>query len=154
MLTIIALIAVAVILAGIEVIIPGGVLGIMSAVLVVVASVLAYQDFGVFGILGVICGSLALIVFVVFAELKFLSKSKYGDRLFLRTASDGRLLKENKLDDLVGKKGIAITVMGPTGIVDVEGKQHEAFSQDGHLARGDHVKVVSVDSFRVVVKRD
>ena len=153
MLIVIALVVCAVLLAGIEVLIPGGFLGVLSAGLVIAAGVFAYQDFGAMGTFAVFGASLVLIVVVVFAELKFLANSKYGNRLFLRTASDGRVLSKDDKKDLSGKKGIAITVLGPTGVVEVDGKQHEAFSQDGHLQKGDHVKVVSVDNFRVVVKR-
>jgi len=151
--TILALIAIAILLAGIEVLIPGGFLGVLSALLVIAACVFAYQDYGIFGTLCVFGGSVVLVIVVVFTELKFLSKSKYGNRLFLRSASDGRVLNENEKKDLSGKKGVAITNFGPTGVADIEGKHHEAYSQDGHLARGDHVEVVSVDNFRIVVKR-
>jgi len=100
MLIIIALVVCAVLLAAIEVLIPGGFLGVLSAGLVIAAGVFAYQDFGAMGTFAVFGASLVLIVVVVFAELKFLANSKYGNRLFLRTASDGHVLSKDDKKDL------------------------------------------------------
>jgi len=151
--TILLLVGLAILLAGLEVIVPGGLLGVISTIIIIIACVLSYEDYGVYGALGIFTASIILVVLVVFIELRLLSKSKYGKRLFLSSSSSGRMLSENEKVQLDGKAGVAITVLGPTGIVEIDGKQHEAFSQDGQLAKGDHVEVVCVDNFRVVVKR-
>ena len=147
------LVVIGVLLAGVEVFVPGGILGILSALFLIVATVLAYRELGTYGAIGVFGGSLILVIIVVLTELRFLVKSKYGQRLFLTSASSGHVLTENAKEDLDGKTGVTMTVLGPTGVVEIDGKQHEAFSQDGHLQRGDHIEVVRVDNFRVVVKR-
>lgn len=55
--------------------------------------------------------------------------------------------------DLVGREGVALTALSPTGNVEVAGRRVEATSADGFLERGAAVVVADASSHGVVVRR-
>ena len=52
----------------------------------------------------------------------------------------------------VGKTGRALTVLAPSGTVEVDGQRLEAFSADGFVERGAQVLVTEADAGRVTVR--
>jgi len=52
----------------------------------------------------------------------------------------------------VGKAGRALTVLAPSGTVEVDGQRLEAFSADGFVERGAPVLVTEADAGRVTVR--
>jgi membrane-bound ClpP family serine protease len=53
----------------------------------------------------------------------------------------------------VGKPGKAVTVLAPSGTVEVDGALLEAFSPDGFVERGTAVVVTEAGAGRVTVRR-
>ena len=54
---------------------------------------------------------------------------------------------------LVGKQGVALTTLAPTGKIRIDDKTHIAQSEDGFLEKGHAVKVVRIETFKVIVVR-
>ena len=54
---------------------------------------------------------------------------------------------------LVGRDGITQTTLAPTGKVRVDGKTYVAQSEDGFLEKGHTVKVVRIETFKLIVTR-
>jgi membrane-bound serine protease (ClpP class) len=52
---------------------------------------------------------------------------------------------------LAGRRGVAVTTLAPTGIVECEGRRYEAFSRSGLIAAGAPVEVTAVETFRILV---
>jgi membrane-bound serine protease (ClpP class) len=52
----------------------------------------------------------------------------------------------------VGKAGRALTVLAPSGTVEIDGQRLEAFSADGFVERGAPVLVTEADAGRVTVR--
>lgn len=136
-----------------EVIVPGGILGILAAIAIIWASVLTFQNYGIIEALSVLVGSLVLIVILVIFELKIISKTKLGKRMFLDKAVDAQSTQVLGNESLIGKKGQAETTLAPSGKIIVEGVEYEAFSEDGLIKDGEAVQIVGRDNFRVVVKK-
>lgn len=136
-----------------EVIIPGGVLGILAAAAILWACALTFQAYGLMAALGLFVGSLILVIIVVVVELKIISKTKLGRRLFLDQSVESQSTQILGTESLIGKSGEAETTLAPSGKIIVEGKEYEAFSEDGLIKKGESVKVVSRDNFRIVVKK-
>lgn len=136
-----------------EVIVPGGILGILAAIAIIWASVLTFQNYGIIEALSVLVGSLVLIVTLVIFELKIISKTKLGKRMFLDKAVDAQSTQVLGNESLIGKKGQAETTLAPSGKIIVEGVEYEAFSEDGLIKDGEAVQIVGRDNFRVVVKK-
>ena len=53
--------------------------------------------------------------------------------------------------EVIGKPATALTMLAPSGFVEVAGKRYEAFCRSGLVARGTHLTVVGLDNFRLVV---
>jgi len=136
-----------------EVIVPGGILGVLAAIVIIWASVLTFQNYGIIEAIGVLVGSLILVVLLVVIELKIISKTRLGKRMFLDQAVEDQSTKALGTPELIGKRGQAETTLAPSGKIVVEGVEYEAFSEDGLIKNGETVQIVGRDNFRVVVKK-
>jgi len=54
---------------------------------------------------------------------------------------------------LVGRDGITQTTLAPTGKVRVDGKTYVAQTEDGFLEKGHAIKVVRIETFKLIVAR-
>ncbi|MGF1484320.1 MAG: NfeD family protein [Opitutales bacterium] len=151
---IITLLVAGMILIGLEIFLPGAILGILGGCAFLAASILAFQEYGV--LVGGLVGALSLFLSVGMLVFEFtvLPKTKLGRGLFLTAKVDG-----NSSDSLatqaevVGKEGRSLTTLAPSGKVEVDGQEFEAFSEDGLLSKGTAVEVVGRDNFRLIVRK-
>ena len=136
-----------------EVIIPGGLLGILGFMGLIAAAYLSYLEFGgwfapsiTFLASGI--GALVLILF----ELKWLSKSPLGRNLFLSKTVEATSNTFSREENLIGCSGISITDLHPEGLVELNGKDYDASSESGFLPKGVSVKVTGIDDFTIRVR--
>lgn len=151
--TIITLLLLALLLFFFEIVVPGGILAIMGACLVLAACVVAFTTYGAMEALAIFVGSLIVSLLLLFIELKILPKTKYGKRLFLLREQKASSLSPQAGQEIIGQHGETITTMAPTGMVLISGEKYEAFSQSGLLEKGTPVAVVKQDSFRLIVEK-
>lgn len=152
MTTLITLIVIGLVLIFFEVIVPGGILGLLGIASFITAWIVAYDVYGPTGALIAFIASMLCAILLLALELKFLSKTKLGQRFFL-----GATIKETSThtqgdDTIVGKKGRALTRLAPSGIVEIEGNRYEAFSESGWIDEGACITVIQKDNFRLIVK--
>jgi membrane-bound serine protease (ClpP class) len=57
-------------------------------------------------------------------------------------------------DELIGKQGHTVTRLNPSGLIEIEGKQHEAHAEINYIDKGKSVLVCSMDNFKINVKED
>ena len=139
-----------VILLGAEVFIPGGILGVLAVLAMVGGTVLSFVDYGLTGGLLAMGIAIAMVGAVLFFEFAILPKTQLGQRLFLKASIDGTSAPKRERE-YVGSTGVAVTALGPTGTIEIDGKRHEAFSRSGFLEAGVDVEVVGEDNFRLIV---
>lgn len=152
--TVILLFLLGVVLLAFEVFVPGAILGIIGGVVMLIGSILAFQDFGIGGGLLATFAAVALLGATIYAEFFLLPKTRFGKRLFIReTVSATSQPPLAPAESVVGRPGVALTPLAPTGIVLVDGKRYEAFSQSGFLAKDAVLHVVSLDNFRLIVSK-
>lgn len=151
MTVIVGLVILGVMLIGFEVFVPGGILGAFGVFGLIGAIILAYKEFGGLGALATFFVSSILVFLVLVIELKLLPKTKLGKRVFLNQSVTAKSTAPSADESLIGKTGTVLSELAPSGRVAVEGKQFEAFSQDGLIKAGESVKVVAKDNFRIVV---
>ncbi|MCH8475978.1 MAG: serine protease [Opitutales bacterium] len=135
-----------------ELLVPGGILGIIGGIFLLIATVLGFlegTEVGVFVLLFAAVSSVGLL----YIELKLLQNTTLGKRFFLQSAIEGTSQDPVGQSDLVGKEGETLTHLSPTGLISVDGKKYEAFSQSGVLSQGTKIKVTAVESFRVAVRK-
>lgn len=141
--------AVAVIVA--EVIIPsGGLLGLLSACLVGYSLYTVFCDVSVnagYLLLGIDVAALPL---VVLACLKLLAKSPATLRTEL-SSSAGVTSQSPGLETLVGRKGVALTNLRPSGIAVIDGRRVDVVSRGEYIDKDSDVAVIAVEGNQVIV---
>lgn len=135
-----------------EIFVPGGVLAVMGGIMLLTASVLAYNDYGFFAGTLVLIGGLFGAIGMFFLEIRFISKTPFGRQLSLQS-SIGARLNPKADDNLIGLEGVTLTILAPSGKVEINGKTFTASAQDGFLDKGDQVRVVRSETFKLIVAR-
>lgn len=151
---VILLFALGLVLLFFEVVVPGGVLGLLGAVLMLVGCGVAFAEFGQNGGVAATVFALGLISLTLYLELVVLPKTRWGRKLFLdRAIAAQSQPPPANADEVVGRTGEALTTLAPTGYVLVAGKKYEAASRSGLLPKGTAVKVTGLDNFRLIVSK-
>ena len=162
------LFVVGIILIALEVfVIPGfGVAGVSGALLVIVGLTLAMVDNVVFNFdFSVAFSEVIRAFFIVITSifLSFILSLWLGKKMFTSPAlgnlalnrnlkmEDGFLGVESQPKELVGKTGIADSVLRPSGKVIVDGEIYDAKSEYGLIDKGSQIKVIRYETGQVYV---
>ncbi len=138
-----------------EVFVPGGILGVLAALALLAGVVLTFIEYGANAGWLAIGVALALAAFTLWLEFFILPKTPLGRRLFLKAEIKGASqppLAER--DMVVGQTGMADTMLAPSGYVVIAGKRYEAYSRSGLIAKGEAIRVVELDNFRLIVQKN
>ncbi len=143
-------------LAMLEVFIPsGGVLGFLSLSAVVVSIVLAFRHSPGTGFtfLGMaIVGLPAAFT----TALHFFPRTRMGQRMILGAPSDDEVISEEDprkvLRAMVGKHGVTLSVMLPSGRVRIDDRLYDAMSEGLPIEAGEPVTVIDVRGGSLVVR--
>ena len=149
---IITLIIVALVMIAFEIILPGGILGAIAGLCVIAATILANNEYGVWTAVGIFIITSVLITALILVEFKLLKKTSLGNAFFLKESVSGHTGPTTDIS-LVGKQGVAITRLNPSGKVTVDGKSYEANSEDGYIDAEQEISVVSQHNFRLKVRK-
>ena len=151
--TIIGLLVAAFILVFFEVILPGGILGIIAALCVILASWIAGAEYGAgIGVLTFV-GSAAALATLVFIEFKLLARTSLGSAFFLKSSVTGHSNIAPAEAAIIGKEGNALTRLNPSGKVAIDGQSYQAHSQDGYIEADQLILVVAQDNFKLIIKK-
>ena len=144
-----------VILLIIEAMIPGfGILGISGISAMCIGIVFASSD-PVRGIknLGIATGLTVIIAPIL---IYLLVRSGAFKRLVLPDAiiGESETVEEDGSVYLLGKRGVALTTLRPSGIVSIDGTRFDAVTQGEYIESGSCIKVVQTRGLSVIVERD
>jgi membrane-bound ClpP family serine protease len=145
---------VGVILLALELVVPGAILGIVGGISMLAGVIAAFTIFGGSG--GALATLVALVVLglAVYLEFIWLPKSRLAKGLSMSTTIEATSQPPlAKGADVIGREALTQTVLSPSGYVLVDGRRYEAYSQSGHIAAGERLKVVSLDNFRLIVTK-
>jgi membrane-bound serine protease (ClpP class) len=146
------LFSIGIVLIAVEVIVPGGILGTLGAILFFAGCVLTFLAYGNWIGLAAIVVALAIGGLAIFLEFWILPKTKIGQRAFLKAEVTGVSAAIGKEAlDLIGKSADALTMLSPSGYVRVDGQRYEAFCQSGQVPVGAALQVIGADNFRLIV---
>ena len=151
--TITVLIIAGLVLMALEVYVPGFVLGSIGAMLLVVAVILCYRTYGISA--SVIVGILEVVLTlaIVFASLKWFPETAAGKRMILGKTQMGARSQTEREPDLVGREGVAHTMLRPSGTALVDGKRLDVVAESGMIERGSAIKIVAVQENHFVVRK-
>jgi membrane-bound ClpP family serine protease len=141
----------------VEVFVPsGGILGFLSIASLVAGIVLAFYHRGAeVGFLFLTVTAVLVPVALALA-FRYWPKTPMGRRLLLEVPTSEEVLPDSplrqRLRSLVGKQGVAKTVMMPSGAVLVDGTTFDALSEGMPIEAGQRIKVIEVRAGRVLVR--
>lgn len=141
----------------VEVFIPsGGILGFLSIASLLTGVILAFYHHGAlagFIFLGITTGLVPLVLAFAF---RYWPQTPMGRRLLLGVPRDADVLPDTpqlrNLRALVGKRGVAKTMMLPSGAIVIDGQTIDALSEGPSIEAGQNVRVIEVRGNRVVVR--
>ncbi len=132
-----------------------GLLSVLSVGFLVAAVGFCFRLSQVAGVVAVVLAVVGYPVFVILA-VKLIPRTVLGRRLVLSRgqAPPGEATPEAQdLRTLLGKEGIAETLLRPGGAVRIDGRRIIASAESGLIAKGTAVKVVRVEGTNVVVRQ-
>jgi membrane-bound serine protease (ClpP class) len=148
-------------------VLPGfGIAGISGVILIFVSLMLSMQDFNVPQapwqwdmlqqnfILVTLSITVGVIVLVIIARL--LPYSPYLSRLILRmaeTQETGFTTAQTNLTVMVGKKGVALTSLRPSGKIRLDGEPFDAVTEGEFIEKDAPIEIVQIEGNRIVVTK-
>jgi membrane-bound ClpP family serine protease len=151
--SVISLIVAAIVLVFFEVILPGGILGTIAVLCVLLATWITAAQFGIGAAVLTFLGASIAISLLVFVEFKVLARTSLGRGFFLKAKVTGRSNQAPGSANIVGREGLALTRLNPSGIVKIDGQSHQAQSLDGYVDSGDSIRVSSQDNFKLIIQK-
>jgi membrane-bound ClpP family serine protease len=137
-----------------EVFTPGPIFGILGGLTLMGGITMAFINYG--GSIGLLVavGAIVAVAATLYAELVWLPKTRFAQKLSIKSTS-GAIDRQLSVrpEEVVGKAAEALTTLAPSGYVLVEGRRYEAFSQSGHVARGEQLCVAGLDNLRLIVTK-
>ncbi len=133
-----------------EVFVPGGVLGTIGALLVLVAIVAGFVHSATWGLILLVI-SLAAGLLGFYLWLKLFPKSPIGRRMILGNDAGDWHGFDPEQQNLVGSEGVSHTPLRPAGIAMVNGNRLDVVTRGERIAANQPVRVIKVEGNRVVV---
>ena len=141
-------------LIGLEMFVPGGIVGTVGVITVVYAIV--YVNKSTYYIAFILVVSLILAVILYYVNRNVLHKKlMFLDRLVLNdsiSTEDGYVASESRVE-LVGKKLKAYTDLRPAGVAILENEKLDVVTDGDFIEKGNKIEVIRVEGMRIVVKK-
>ena len=143
-----------------EIFVPsGGLLGLITFLSLLVSLVFAYRAWGTShpNIFAVFCVMLLLLVPTVLSlGFYMLPRTSFGKKVLLEGPDAKKLAPYSKqsthLQQLVGRYGVAVTMLNPGGLVSLDGERLHATSEGLSVDPGTSVEIINIRGASVVVR--
>lgn len=125
-----------------ELVLPGGLLGIVGAICLVAAVVLTFTEFGP------TAGAVALAALFVFGIctlgwwMKFFHRLPITSRMILQSESASEEKEAGSAPALVGRTGEAVTDLVPSGHALIDGEKRGVMSEAGFIPKGTPIEII------------
>ena len=138
----------------IEAIVPGfGLPGISGIILVILGTILAMGSLAS----ALMSVSIAIIITAIITMLliKYGHRSPFLDKIVLSThqKDEEGYLSSLSRDEYLGKEGVSITELRPSGIIEIDGERLDALSSGAFIPKQSNIKVVRVEGSKIIVRR-
>lgn len=150
----IILLAAALIFAGLEVLLPTmGALGAMAVAAVVASAFMAYDAGGIGGSVAILAVAAVLTPATVWLAFRFLPHTPLGDMILTKTTKSDEIEAEfDKRKKLIGQRGVARSMMLPSGDIRLDQGTFDAVSDGSPIELGQKIVVVALRNNSLVVR--
>lgn len=138
---------------GIEMIVPGFSVPGISGIVCLIAGVFLLADTVMEGFFITVI-VLALLGILMAVMLYLLSKGKFRSPIILeeeQKSTEG-YLSSSDLKYLLGKKGVAMTDLRPTGVGQIDGINFDVISEGNYISAGAPVEIIKVEGSKLIVR--
>jgi membrane-bound serine protease (ClpP class) len=128
-----------------------GVVGLSGIILIITGCYLAVTLHSV--IAGITLSLSSLIIII--ASIKLFPKTRIAKSMRLSLSQDkasGYNSADDSLKYFMGKEGVAVTILRPSGTAIIDGKKVDVITEGIFMPEGSKVRVMLVEGSRVVVK--
>lgn len=138
---------------GIEMVVPGFSVPGISGIVCLIAGVFLLADTVMEGFFITVI-VLALLGILMAVMLYLLSKGKFRSPIILeeeQKSTEG-YLSSSDLKYLLGKKGVAMTDLRPTGVGQIDGINFDVISEGNYILAGEPVEIIKVEGSKLIVR--
>jgi membrane-bound serine protease (ClpP class) len=132
---------------------PGFVLGSIGIVLMLIAVGLAYRDYGLNTACLLFLGEAVLGIGIGYVVIKTVPQTAAGKRMILSHDQTGQRSADEPSATLVGKHGVAQSLLRPAGMATLDGKRLDVVAESGMIESGSAIQVVAVEGTRIIVRK-
>ena len=93
---------------------------------------------------------------IILVALRFLPKFTPFQRLVLNTTedvTDGFRSAPGEYESLLGKEGIALTLLRPAGTANIDGEKVSVVTEGDFIEQNSRIRVTKIEGYRIVVER-
>jgi membrane-bound ClpP family serine protease len=135
-----------------------GVLGVLCALSLIGSVALGFMSGSTTGA-ALLLGIMIVVPVGLFIAVQYWPDTAIGRMILIPRPSHAdevlpETLQYRGLRELIGKRGVAKSLMLPGGIVQIEGKNYDAISEGTVIEAGQPVVVVQISTQRLVVRAD
>ena len=141
------------VLVAVDFYLPGFVLASVGALLMLGASALCASIYGLVPAVALFIVEVALGVAVAYAAIHYFPKTAVGRKMILAKTQTGERAQVAHNPDMVGRLGMAHSVLRPSGMAIIDGKRLDVVAESGMIERGSPIQVVAVQDNRLVVRK-
>jgi membrane-bound serine protease (ClpP class) len=149
----IILFVVGIVLILLELVLPGGIIGIFGFAAFLASFFLAAENFIHMGISLLIAFTISILASVVMIKV-YDKKMKFFKKLILTdsTSTESGYVSNRNRTELIGVIAHTLTDLRPSGTIIVEDERIDAVSEGGFIKKDSTVKIVKVEGSRIVVR--
>lgn len=141
-----------IVMLAIEVFLPGGILGVLGTFALLAAIVVGFRAFPAYGAL-VAVGILVFAAVILVVWLRIAPQTWIGRKLTIARDLDDAQATNPDLESLVGQRGVALCALRPSGFARIGDRKVDVVTQGEMIDKDTEVRVIEVESNRVVVKK-
>jgi membrane-bound serine protease (ClpP class) len=139
-------------LIGLEVFLPGGILGLFGSLALFGAIITAFQAFGAQMGFMTALGIIILLAVFLILWIRYFPRTPIGRALTLHRDSPDFKATGMSRDELMGRTGTAITALRPSGIARIAGTRMDVVADSGWIDKEATVEVVQIQGNHVTVR--
>lgn len=136
-----------------ELLISGGIAGILGFIAMVASFFLAADNAVYMGISLLVAIMVSILISILLIKV-FGKKMRLFKKLILTDSTNtesGYIANISRLE-LIGLDGYTLTVLRPSGTIVIENERLDAVSEGGYIGKGSKVKVVRAEGSRIIVR--
>jgi len=134
-----------------ELVLPGGIIGLLGSLCLIGAIIATFIDYGFNAGILVTLGILVATCISLYFWLKYFEKMPWIKPLIL-TETVGGSSPTNKQFTLLDKAGETLTDLGPSGKALIDNEKLDVIAESGYIDKGTPVTVVEANGSKIVVR--